>query len=100
MKNSALKFCNETINTGEALSLALPLPQLFSCAPWYMPIKLFHGKQAGPCLLIIAAMYGNEINGTEIIHRLLSVPALSKLKGTLIAIPVLNVHGLINRSRY
>ncbi|MBA3662100.1 MAG: succinylglutamate desuccinylase/aspartoacylase family protein [Gammaproteobacteria bacterium] len=100
MKNTTLKFCNETIHPGEMLSLALPLPQLFSCAPLYMPIKLLHGKVSGPCILIIAAMYGNEINGTEIIHRLLSLPAIAKLKGTLIAIPVLNVHGLINRSRF
>lgn len=100
MKNSVLKFCNENIHPGEALSLALPLPQLFSCAPLYMPIKLIHGKKAGPCLLVIAAMYGNEINGTEIIHRLLSIPSIQKIAGTLIAVPVVNVHGLINRSRF
>lgn len=100
MKNKPLQICNETIHPGENLSLALPLPELFSCAPLYMPIKVLHGKQAGPCLLVTAAMYGNEINGTEIINRLLEVAALKRLRGTLIAVPVLNVYGLINRSRY
>lgn len=51
-------------------------------------------------MLITAAMYGNEINGTEIINRLLNTSAVQKLRGTLIAIPVLNVYGLINRSRH
>ena len=99
MKNSNIKICNEVIHPGERLSFALPLPELFSCAPLYMPIKVIHGKSAGPCLLIIAAMHGNELNGTEIINRLLEVSSLSKLKGTLIVVPVLNVYGLINRSR-
>lgn len=100
MKNTTLQICNETIHPGERLSLALPLPELFSCAPLYMPIKVIHGKRPGPCLLVTAAMHGNEINGTEIINRLLNVSALKRLQGTLIAIPVLNVYGLINRSRY
>ncbi len=100
MKNTTLQICNETIHPGESLSLALPLPELFSCAPLYMPIKVIHGKRPGPCLLVTAAMYGNELNGTEIISQLLNVSALKKLQGTLIAIPVLNVYGLINRSRY
>lgn len=99
MKNTNLQICNETIHPGESLSLALPLPEMFSCAPLYMPIKIVHGKQSGPCLLITAAMHGNELNGTEIINRLLSNPTLKRLRGTLITIPVLNVYGLINRSR-
>jgi len=100
MKNKSLQFCSETIHPGESLTLALPLPKIFSCAPFYMPIKIIHGKQPGPTLLLIGAMYGNEMNGTEIIHRLLNLPALSRMKGTLIAVPVMNVHGLINRSRF
>lgn len=100
MKNTTLQICNEVIHPGENLTLALPLPELFSCAPLYMPIKVIQGKRAGPCLLVTAAMHGNELNGTEIINRLLKVNALKRLQGTLIAIPVLNVYGLINRSRY
>ena len=65
-----------------------------------MPIKVAHGKQPGPCLLIIAAMHGNEVNGTEIINKLMASKSLNRLKGTIIAIPVLNIFGLINRSRY
>jgi len=99
-KNTSLQICNETIHPGESLSLALPLPELFSCAPIYMPIKVVHGKQTGPCLLVTAAMHGNELNGTEIINRLLAVSSLKRLHGTLIAIPVLNVYGLLNRTRH
>ena len=99
MKNSDITICNETIHSGEQASLALPLPELFSCAPMYMPIKVIHGKQAGPCLLVIAAMHGNELNGAEIINRLLQSKGISELKGTLIAVPIMNVYGFINKTR-
>lgn len=98
MKNTTIKICNETIHPGETINMAMPLPQLYTCAPLYMPIKVVHGRNAGPTLLVIAAMHGNELNGTQIINRLLSLPLLKKLSGTLVAIPVLNVQGLMNRS--
>lgn len=99
MKNNPITFHNETIHPGEQLSFALPLPEMFSCAPMYMPIKIIHGKQAGPCLLVIAALHGNELNGAEIINRLLQSTTVKKLKGTLIAVPILNVYGFINKTR-
>ena len=90
-KNDKLVISNEIIHPGEEASLALPLPELFSCAPMYMPIKVVHGKEAGPTLLVTAAMHGNELNGAEIINRLLKSSQLKKLKGTLIAVPIMNV---------
>ena len=99
MKNSNLTICNETIHPGEQASLALPLPELFSCAPMYMPVKVIHGKQKGPCLLVTAAMHGNELNGAEIINRLLQIKNITKLKGTLIVVPIMNVYGFINKTR-
>lgn len=100
MKNAPLEIAQATIHPGETVTLALPLPELFSCAPLHMPIKVMHGRQKGPCLLVTAAMHGDEMNGTEIINRLLSRPSLKRLRGTIIAVPVVNVYGLINRSRF
>lgn len=99
-KNKPFKLCNETIHPGEKLTLALPLPEIYSCAPLHMPIKIIHGKLAGPTLLIIAAMHGDELNGTEIINTLFGLKSLNKLRGTVIMVPVVNVYGLITRSRY
>jgi predicted deacylase len=49
---------------------------------------------------VSAAIHGDEINGVEVIRRLLRLPALARLRGTLIAIPMVNVYGVINHSRY
>ena len=98
-KNKPLKLCNETIYPGEQLKLALPLPEIYSCAPLYMPIKVINGKHEGPCVLIIAAMHGNELNGTEIINRIYNHKNIKQLRGTLIMVPVMNVYGLITKSQ-
>lgn len=100
MKNTPLNICNATIQPGETVSLAFPMPEISNYAPIYMPIKVIHGKQSGSTLLILAAIHGDELNGTEIVNRLLGLSLLKRLKGTLIMIPVFNVYGYITRSRY
>jgi predicted deacylase len=65
-----------------------------------MPIHVVHGKQPGPCLLVSAALHGDELNGVEILRRLLAHKQIDRIKGTLIAIPVVNVFGFVSKSRY
>ena len=93
-KNSVLTICNEVIQPGEKVNLALQMPDLYSCAPLYMPIKVMHSKNAGPCLLIFATINGNEMNGLEIVNRLMNALNINEISGTIIAVPVLNVYGL------
>ncbi len=65
-----------------------------------MSVNVLVGRMAGPTLLIGAAIHGDEINGVEIIRRLLRHPSLSQLRGNLLAIPVVNVHGFLHQTRY
>jgi len=65
-----------------------------------MPVHVIHGKKPGVKLFISAAIHGDELNGVEIVRRLLKQPALKCLQGTLIAIPMVNVYGVIHHSRY
>jgi predicted deacylase len=58
------------------------------------------GKRPGPTLFVSAAVHGDEINGVEIIRRLLQHKALKSIRGTLLAIPIVNVYGFVNHSRY
>lgn len=99
-KAEPIKICGEIIQPGESLSLAVHLPELHSCLPAYMPVKVFHGKKAGPCVLVFAALNGDELNGIEIINRLVGFRRLRKIEGTLIAIPVVNVFGIANKSKF
>ncbi len=77
-----------------------------SVAPMYthddlsISVQVVAGKRPGPTLFISAAIHGDEINGVEIIRRLLRHSALKNIRGTLLAIPIVNVYGFLNHSRY
>lgn len=98
-KNNSLKICNTTIAPGERVTLALPTPELYTCIPMHIPIHVIHGKYKGPTLLISAAIYGDEINGIAIIQKLLKLNLAKTLSGTIIAIPAVNVYGLLSHTR-
>lgn len=90
----------QPIAAGTRETIHLPLPYFYTHSPTTMPIHVIRGRQAGPCLLIASALHGDEINGVEIIRRLLGFRLLNQLKGTLLLIPVVNVFGFVGQSRY
>jgi len=65
-----------------------------------MPVQVMRGRREGPVLFVSGAVHGDEIVGVEIIRRLVRSKRLKSLKGTLITIPVVNVYGFINQTRY
>lgn len=99
MRNKPLDFGNTVVQPGESITVALPTPEIYTCAPMHIPIHIVHGKQEGPCLLVCSAIHGDETNGVALIQRLLQLQLLKSLRGTLICIPVLNIYGLITNSR-
>lgn len=88
------------IKPGSRVTLDLPVGKLYTHTPISMPVHVVHSRRPGPSLFVCAAIHGDEINGVEIIRRLIKLPALKQLHGTLIAVPIVNVHGFINHSRY
>lgn len=64
-----------------------------------IPVYVFRSVHDGPVLLLMAGMHGDEVNGTEIIRRMITKKMLYPLKGTIIAVPVLNIYGFLNFSR-
>lgn len=100
MSNEPFIINGISISPGTRITIDLPAARLYTHAPIPIPVHIINGKKTGPRLFLSAAIHGDEINGVEIIRRLLKLPALKKLTGTLIAVPMVNVHGLINHSRY
>ena len=88
------------IKPGERASVELELPRLYSHTPVVMPVQVVNGRREGPVLFVSAAIHGDEINGVEFIRRLLNSRQVQKLKGALIAVPVVNVYGFVSQSRY
>lgn len=100
IKNKAFKIENVTVKPGESKYIKLPLPGLYSHSNIHMPVHVMCGKEAGPTLFVSATIHGDEINGVEIIRRLKNSKSVQRLKGTLITVPVVNVYGFINKTRY
>lgn len=65
-----------------------------------VPVVVLHGAQPGPRLFVSAAIHGDEVLGVEIIRRLLRMPAVRRLSGTVLAVPIVNVYGFLTQSRY
>ena len=81
-------------------TIDLPVADLYTHATLTMPVHVIRGRRPGPTVCVSAAIHGDELNGVEIIRRLLRLPAMRNLAGTLIAVPIVNVHGFLRHSRY
>lgn len=90
----------EKVEPGEARLIELEVPRLNLSAQAVMPVHVLHSKKPGPRLFVCAAIHGDELNGIEIVRRIVAHKALKGLRGTLLAIPVVNVYGLVHASRY
>lgn len=91
---------SESIKRGERKKVFLRVAALYDYTDISIPIEVIRGKVNGPILFVSAAVHGDEINGVEIVKRVLKKVNIDKLKGTLIAIPIVNVFGFNNLSRY
>ncbi len=88
------------VKAGERRTIDLPVTDLSTHTPITMPVHVVRGRRPGPSLFVCAALHGDEINGVEVIRRLLRLTALKRLHGTLIAVPIVNVLGFLSQSRY
>ena len=88
------------IAPGSRRTVDLPVSVLSDHTPVSMSVHVRHGRRPGPVIFVSAGVHGDEVIGVEIIRRVLNTPALSSLKGTLLAVPIVNAFGFINHSRY
>ncbi len=90
----------ERIKLGEKKRLSLKVSRLPSGHEIEVFAHIIRGNEPGPCILLLAGVHGDEINGVEILRRAVAEGHLEGLKkGTIIAIPIVNVYGFINFSR-
>lgn len=99
-RQKPFSFGEVEINAGDRATIDLPMARLYTHSEVTLPVHVVHGKQEGPTLFVSAAIHGDEINGVEIIRRLLCNKSVNRLKGTLLAVPVVNPFGFIQHSRY
>lgn len=99
-KRAAFHIGGIDIAAGTRRTVELPVSVLANHLPVSLPVHVIHGTRAGPVVFVSAAIHGDEIIGVEVVRRLLRQPALKRLGGTLLAIPVVNSFGFLSGSRY
>lgn len=100
MKNSTIEICGHVVAPGSGATVSLPVPDSYLGQGLSMPVHVFNGKKAGPSLFVSAAIHGDELNGIEIVRRLTRLKRLNRIRGTLYAIPIVNIYGFMSNARY
>lgn len=100
MSIDKLHIGNHSLLPGTTTQLEIPVAKLYTDTDISMPVHVIRGKKTGPTLFVSAAVHGNELNGIEIIRRLIHSKQLRITHGTLILVPMVNVYGVLNQSRY
>ena len=94
-------IANIPIAKGQRKQIEIQVAKLFDQTNVVIPVEVIRGKIDGPVLFVSAAIHGDEINGVEIIKRLLSSRRInSAIHGTLIAVPIVNTIGFNRNIRY
>lgn len=94
-----MEILNTKIEKGKSYQLSLNIAKLHTRTAFNVPVIIERGKKDGPIVLLNAGVHGDELNGVEIVRRIIEKKLNKPLRGTIICIPVLNIFGFINLSR-
>ena len=98
--NTPLLMLDSEVEPGTAARLAWQPGESFAGVAVPTPVLVVHGAQPGPTLCLTAAVHGDELNGIEIVRRVLYNVEPAGLKGTLVGVPIVNLLGFKRGSRY
>ncbi len=95
-----LLLLDSEILPGSTQRLAWSATELFEGVPVSTPVLVVNGELPGPTLCLTAAVHGDELNGIEMVRRVLHNIDPAKLSGAVIGVPIVNVQGFRRGSRY
>ena len=89
----------EKIGLGEQREVLLNVSRLPTHTPIDLPVYISRSEFDGPVLLLTGGLHGDEINGVEIVRRMIDKGIWIPERGTVIAMPIVNVYGFIQNVR-
>lgn len=94
-----VKIAGHEIRPGESKEIDIKIARLPSHTQIDTPIFVSRALEDGPVLALMAGMHGDEINGIEIVRRILDSDLNKTKRGTVVCMPIVNVYGFLNYSR-
>jgi predicted deacylase len=98
--NEPIKVGEVTVQPGRKVQIELPFARVVTGATETLPVKVINGRSSGPNVWLSAAIHGDELNGIQIIRRVIKELDAKNLRGAVIAVPIVNPLGFITQSRY
>ncbi len=92
-------IAGQEVQPGEFKEININIARLPSHTQIETPIYVSRAREEGPVLGLIAGMHGDEINGMEIVRRIIDRGLHQVKRGTVVCMPVINVYGFLNYSR-
>ncbi len=100
VRNDPITVGEKTIPPGRKIRLELPFATLSTGSVASLPVAVINGRSTGPNVWISGAIHGDELNGVEIVRRVMKQLDAKSLRGAVIAVPIVNPLGFIHESRY
>lgn len=100
VKRAPFEIAGQSVASGRLSQIEIPIASLMSGTPVALPVVVYHGRNEGPTVWVNAAIHGDEIGGVEIIRRVSERLDPRTMHGTVIAVPIVNVHGFNTSDRY
>lgn len=99
-KARSLEILGGKVKPGTSKRLSWSATELFEGVPVSTPVLVLNGEDPGPTLCLTAAVHGDELNGIEMVRRVMHDLSPKEVSGAIIGIPIVNVQGFRRGSRY
>jgi predicted deacylase len=99
-KRLPFSILGEYVNPGTARRLSWKGIDYFVGGAVRTPVVVAHGAEDGPVVCLTGAVHGDELNGIEIVRRVMFEAEPANMSGTLVGVPIVNIQGFQRASRY
>ena len=99
-KTRELVIAGVRIKRGQSRDVRIKISETYTGDEIAIPVRVMRALKPGPTVFVTAAVHGDELNGTGIVHELLYLEPFELKSGTLLLVPVVNVFGFENQDRY
>lgn len=100
VRNDPISIGDTTVHPGRKVRIELPFARLSTGSTASLPVAVINGRSTGPNVWISGAIHGDELNGVEIVRRVMRLLDAKSLRGAVLAVPIVNPLGFIHESRY
>jgi predicted deacylase len=88
------------VEPGTRETLHLPVARLPAGGWLSLPVHVVHGAAPGPAVFLSGAIHGDELDGVEITRQVIARLGPDDIAGTVVALPIVNLPGLLAEARY